>query len=274
MIIEAILWPLLVSLLSSLLIGLIGGLLAGLAGVGGGLIYTPFYFILLSKLADYDSPKVMGMAVSASLIAVVITALFSTKAHFRLGHVHLPSIRYLLPGLLLFSTIGLWSSFYIAEGIVLTLLAMLNLYIACSLHRVHSTAASKKIPLFPILLSAPIGYISGLLGIGGGTMLVPLLRYSQPLAIAVGTSSACGLLMAGGSCVLNFVLHDTWREALIVERPLFIASWLGIALSVSYGSTWAARMHQTYPEHTIQRWLQTLFFLLTLLLTSLALLRF
>jgi len=83
--------------------GLIGGILAGLAGIGGGLIYVPLFYAFMPS----DSQS-MAVHIFASMVAVVITAFFSSRAHLRLGHVDLSALSHLLPGLVVGAALGLW----------------------------------------------------------------------------------------------------------------------------------------------------------------------
>ncbi|MDF0590706.1 sulfite exporter TauE/SafE family protein [Candidatus Methanocrinis natronophilus] len=59
-----------------------------------------------------------------------------------------------------------------------------------------------------LLLGLPIGFISGLVGIGGGLMMVPVLAMAMGFGIhrAVGTSTAAIILTSSGG-VLSYVYH-------------------------------------------------------------------
>ncbi|TIU34343.1 MAG: sulfite exporter TauE/SafE family protein, partial [Mesorhizobium sp.] len=62
---------------------------------------------------------------------------------------------------------------------------------------------------------AVIGFVSSLMGIGGGTLSVPTLSsFSFPVHRAVGTSSALGLLIA-----LPAVAGFIWSGLAIAGRP-------------------------------------------------------
>ena len=59
-----------------------------------------------------------------------------------------------------------------------------------------------------LLLGLPVGFISGLVGIGGGLMMVPVLSMAMGFGIhrAVGTSTAAIILTSSGG-VLSYVYH-------------------------------------------------------------------
>ncbi len=260
---EASLIMLFSGLATGLLAGAIGGTLAGLAGVGGGLIYVPIFYACLPQQASG-----MPIAVFASLLAIVATGLASTRAHWRLGHIDGAACRRLLPGLILFASLGLMLTLHLPEALILSGLVILDIWLVWDYGRIIKIQP-RSISL--ALASIPIGYISGLLGIGGGTMLVPLLRRSLALRIAVGTSSLCGTAMAFCALLINLLLIDDWLP--LLQAPLFfiLGSGIGFLIILPQTSTWAARLHARITEADMQYLLRWLFALLAALLALAAL---
>jgi len=244
-------------LLVGVIAGAIGGTLAGIAGVGGGLIYVPLFYLAMPGDTENVSAQVI-----LSLAAVAMTGFFSARAHWRLGHLNRPAFRALMPGLLIGAALGLWSTLQIPEAAILLSLALLDAWIAWDYGR--ETEQSRAVPLTP--LSAPIGYISGLLGIGGGTMLVPLLRRSVALREAVGTSAMCGMVMALGAVVANLLFESQWQPLLKEQLPFIIGTLAGILLIIPYTAKWSADLHRDLPEQLVRTILKALFALLALLL--------
>ena len=100
------------------------------------------------------------------------------------------------------------------------------------------------LPAWPTLvgIGALIGQISGLVGIGGGTMTVPFLRWHRlTLQQAIATSAACGLPIAlGGSMnfallypgVTNYTLgYIQWPAALGIGLASTLTVPLGVRLA-------------------------------------------
>lgn len=242
--------------------GAMGGTLAGVAGIGGGLIYVPLFYLTMP-----GNQESLSIHVMASLIAVAMTGVFSARAHWRLGHLNRKVFRKLMPGLIIGATIGLWSTLKIPEAMILFALASLNAWIAWDYGRRQT--GKRVVPLTS--LSAPIGYISGTLGIGGGTMLVPLLRRQVSLREATGTSAACGMVMAFSAVLFNLLFESAWA-GLLSEQMLFLAGALaGIVLIIPRTTGWSARLHALLPELSVQRVLKGIFTLLStaLLLSAL-----
>lgn len=247
-------------LLVGLCAGALAGTIAGLAGLGGGLVYVPVYYAMMS-----DSSGNMALPVFASMVAITITGFFSARAHFRLGHISREALSHLLPGLVTGAAIGLWSTLRLPETLVLLGLAVLNGWIAFDYGRYCQRKNLRKTMQLP-LLSGPIGFISGAFGIGGGTMLVPLLRRFLLLRHAVGTSAVCGVLMAVSAVLLNLFFESDWHS-LLQEQLLFLsASWLGIALVLPKTTGWSAHLHEVTAEPMMRIILKGLFVFLSLVL--------
>jgi len=242
-------------LVYGLVVGLVaggaGGLLAGLAGLGGGLIYVPVFYALMP-----GSHETLSIQILSSMVAVFITGLFSTRAHWRLGHVQMPAFRQLIPGLTLGAGIGLWSTLHFPEAMILLALGLLDAWVAWDYGRKRVQKAG-TVSLFS--WSGPIGYVSGTLGIGGGTLLVPLLRRMLPLREAVGTSAMCGTVMALAAALLNIVVERQWAGLLAEQASFLVAAWLGIAIALPFSTRLSARLHARHPEAELRPALRMLF---------------
>ena len=237
--------------------GLLGGLMAGLAGAGGGLIYVPVFYALMP-----GNSEGMGSYIFASLVAVIMTGFFSSRSHWRLGHVDKVSIALFLPGLIVGAGLGLWSTLHVPGMWILLALAVLNAWVAFDYSRALklSVSANRK----SSWLAAPIGYTSGLLGIGGGTMLVPLLRRSLALRHAVGTSAVCGFMMALGAVAMNILLEGSWYGVLSQQWVFLLGAWLGIVSVLPVSINFSARLHDSMAEPTLCILLKSVFITLSL----------
>jgi len=234
-----------------ILAGGLAGALGGIAGLGGGLIYVPLFYALMP-----GDQQGIALHVMASMVAIVATGFFSARSHRRLGNVHMACCRQLIPGLILGAGLGLWLTLQVPEALVLLALALLDGWIAFDYGRDVKRQAGQP-PL--VLCSGPIGYVSGTLGIGGGTMLVPLLRRSLPLRQAVGTSAACGFAMAAAAVLVNMLFEHEWRAMLAGELSFLAGAWAGILLMLPASTRFAADMHRRLPEERMRKLLRAFF---------------
>ncbi len=192
------------------LLGIAAGLLAGLLGVGGGLVLVAALAWLL-PLHGIPPEAAMHAALASSLASIVLTALSSAYAHHRRGSVLWPTVRWMVPGLLLGGWLGSLAAIAL-DGEVLRLgVAGYCLLAAAQLGFGHVRAAlADAAPPRGLPMSAAgvgIGAVSAVVGIGGGSMTVPLLVWRGVAAVrAVGTSSACGVAI-GLASGLGYALN-------------------------------------------------------------------
>ena len=141
----------------------------------------------------------MQMALTTSLATIVITSISSTRSHHKKQAVLWPVVILLSPGIIF----GAWFGGLFASAIdgdklksffaVFEFAVAINLLIKTKPVQ-HNTAIKKTIALAG---GAVIGFISTLVGIGGGTMTVPFLHWLNiSMRKAVATSAACGFPIA------------------------------------------------------------------------------
>ncbi|MDQ3287870.1 MAG: sulfite exporter TauE/SafE family protein [Pseudomonadota bacterium] len=199
------------ALMMFLALGAVAGVLAGLLGVGGGLVLVAALAWLLPSLG-IPQEAAMHAALASSLASIVLTAAASARAHSRRGSVLWPTVRWMVPGLLLGGWIGSFAAVRIDGNILRYVVAAYCLIAAAQLHFGSVRAAdigSTLAPAGPGMAAAGVGIgaVSAVVGIGGGSMTVPLLVWRGIAPVrAVGTSSACGVAI-GVASALGYALH-------------------------------------------------------------------
>ena len=181
-----------------ILTGACAGFAAGLLGIGGGLIIVPVLFFIFSAQGQ-ETQYLMQMALTTSLATIVITSISSTRAHHKKQAVLWPLVFLLSPGIIL----GAWSGGLFASAInsdsLKSFFAIFEFAVAINLllHKQpaqHNTAIKKPVAAAG---GTVIGFVSTLVGIGGGTMTVPFLHwFNISMRNAVATSAACGFPIA------------------------------------------------------------------------------
>jgi len=183
------------------------GLLAGLFGVGGGIILVPAYYYVFVALG-YDIPQLMQICLATSLASIIVTSIRSVLSHNKRGAVDWGLLRGWAPGIALGALLGV----LVAAGLRSDVLALIfaGLASAVGLFLLLGQPAWRVAPEMPrgvarAILSPLVGFLSVLMGIGGGSFGVPLMTlYSVPMHRAVATAAGFGLLIAAPS-VLAFL---------------------------------------------------------------------
>jgi len=183
-----------------LAVGAAAGLLAGLLGVGGGLVIVAALAWMLPS-QGVPAAAVMHVALATSLASIVATSLSSSRAHCKRGAVMWPTVRSLVPGLLLGGVLGAVLAGRLPDALLRLGVAGFCFIAALQLatRRTPPDHGDAVVPQGRGLTAwgGVIGAVSALVGIGGGSLTVPLLiqRGARPVH-AVGTSAACGFAIA------------------------------------------------------------------------------
>ena len=204
-------------------IGLTAGVLSGLFGVGGGIVMTPGIQVLLG------APPIVALA--TPLPVIFPTALAGALAYRRRGEIDTRAAAWLVGPGLIGAALGAWLTDLVDTTLLLIVTAVLLGWQAIALLRKRERRGAGRPATAPILggIGALAGLVSGLLGIGGGLVMVPLLAgwLGMPLKRALGTS-----LLA----IVALVVPGTVVHALLGHLDL------GIGLALVVGAVPGARI--------------------------------
>lgn len=233
-----------------LALGAVAGVLAGLLGVGGGLVLVAALAWLLPS-QGVPEHAAMHAALATSLASIIITATASAYAHHRRGSVLWPSIAWLLPGILIGGWFGADLASHLSGEVLRRFVAFYCLLAAAQLSlnwpRARPTHAGSPRGGALTLAGIVIGVVSALVGIGGGSMTVPLLSWrGVPAVRAVGTSSACGvgigLASAAGYASQTAAIGMPSGSWGFVYLPAAIGISVASVLAAPYGVRLAHRL--------------------------------
>ncbi|ASM78353.1 membrane protein [Vitreoscilla filiformis] len=180
-------------------LGLCAGFLAGLLGIGGGMLMVPFLTMILSG-RGVGADMAVKMAIATSMATILFTSLSSVRAHHRRGAVRWEIVRGIAPGIVLGGLLAGAGAFAVLKGHTLAL--VFGLFVAFSATQMlqgKKPAASRQMPGWGGQTAAGtgIGFISGLVGAGGGFISVPFMTWCNvPIHHAVATSAALGFPIA------------------------------------------------------------------------------
>ena len=196
--------------------GVFAGILAGLLGVGGGIVIVPVLFFLFQSFG-VSPESAMLVATATSLATIVPTSISSIRSHNKKGNVDF----YLLKRWAVFILMGVLVGSWLVTRVEGTMLTMLFGVIAAlsALNMLFRTGKSALYPKLPnitgqTVMGASIGFFSSMVGIGGGTISVPLLTlYNYPAHKAIGTAAAIGLIISLPGTLTMLILGSTPTDA-------------------------------------------------------------
>ncbi len=228
-----------------LAVGLVAGLSAGMFGIGGGLVVVPALVWIFGSLG-IGGAELVQMAIGTSLATIVVTATASTLAHQRHGVIDWPLVGRLVPGLMAGAAAGaLWATSI--EGAALARLfglfeLVVALYMALG-SPVPEGGGQRPGRGETGVAGVLIGAVSALLGIGGGTLMVPYLSWrGVAMRRAVAVSAACGLPIAVAGAGAFFLLGAASSGGSFIHWPAFFALSLGALLFAPVGAGLAHRL--------------------------------
>ncbi|MGB0843681.1 MAG: sulfite exporter TauE/SafE family protein [Alphaproteobacteria bacterium] len=202
--------PLIIAMLTA---GLAAGFLAGLLGVGGGIVVVPALFFALGFLGVDEAIR-MQIAVGSSLATIVCTGFISAKSHYAKNNVNTDALKGWLLPIGLGVALGSVVASYLNSTDLALIFGVVAFLVACWLTfaKVAESDEGLKRPSLSVWYSSGgfVGFISALMGIGGGTISVPLLTWmGEKVHRAVGTSAAIGVAI-GLIGTLGFIITG-WR---------------------------------------------------------------
>lgn len=231
-----------------LAVGAFAGVLAGLLGVGGGIILVPAFFYVFQALG-YPDFQLMQVCLATSLATIIVTSIRSVMAHNKKGAVDWEILRSWAPGIVLGAVVG----FFIASSLRSATLQMIFgvLAIIVGLYMTFGKAHWRVGDAMPkgvarIVLSPVIGFLSVLMGIGGGSFGVPTMSlYNVPIHRAVATAAGFGVIIAVPS-VIGFLTVDLQSPPPFtigaVNLPAFILVIAMTLITAPWGAALAHRM--------------------------------
>lgn len=190
--------------------GLIAGFLGGLLGIGGGIVIVPA-LILLFDLQGVHGPTA-ALAVGTSLATIVFTSASAARAQIKHGAVRWDIVRIWTPFVLMGSFASGFAAAYSPDRALKGFIGCFLLVVAIVMLRNWQPAAHRLFPGIAVnaLIALTVGFVSGLVGIGGGNLIVPTLSYfnikiqsaaatASTLGVPIAAFGAGGYLLAGWS---------------------------------------------------------------------------
>ena len=195
-------------LIELVLLGLGSGFLAGLLGIGGGMLMVPFLTFFLSG-QGVGPDLAVKMAIATSMATIMFTSISSVRAHHKRGAVRWDLVKTLAPGIVIGSLVASLGVFALLKGSYLAI--FFGLFVGFSATQMFLNKKPEPTRQMPgtagrLGAGGGIGFLSGLVGAGGGFISVPFMTWCNvPIHNAVATSAALGFPIALAN-VVGYVL--------------------------------------------------------------------
>jgi len=236
-----------------LVIGAFAGVLAGLLGVGGGIVLVPAFFYAFQTLG-YGGDQLMQMCLATSLATIIVTSIRSVMSHNKKGAVDWEILRSWAPGIVIGAVVGMFVVSSLRSTTLQAIFGALALVVGLymGLGRAHwRLGQTMPSGAARAAFSPSVGFLSVLMGIGGGSFGVPLMSlYNTPIHRAVATAAGFGVLIAVPSVIgfLFVTIDPANRPPLTLGAVNLVAFALVIAMTLITAPLGAKLAHAMDPK--------------------------
>ncbi|MBH0231025.1 sulfite exporter TauE/SafE family protein [Halobacillus yeomjeoni] len=233
------------------LIGLLTAWIGSIAGLGGGVILVPALLFLSDHFESFNWVNPQSI-VGISLVVMIFTGMSSAISYIKHKRVDKKIGMLFLIGSIPGGIFGSWlnqffktDSFSLIFGVVMIAVSLLFFIprkpISIFQHGmkrekvVNGKSYTYQMPLvIGLILSFVVGLLSGLLGIGGGSLMVPamILLFQIPAHIATATSMFMIFFASISSSATHVLLgHVEWAYTLYFIPGAYIGGMLGARMN-------------------------------------------
>ena len=241
--------------------GCLGGFLAGLLGVGGGMIFIPFIQYMLSDFSNIPDSEIVKFTLANSIGLVFLSGISGISRQAKLKIYSFKNSLYIgIPGAIAASTMN-WAiqngNLYLKSDfqkvfLLFLLLSILNMIFGKQSTELEQNDIGKKI-LPKIVLGLLAGTVVALSGLGGGIIMVPLIRYllKKPIHEATSLSLSIVPLLSFVPIIQNMMAKNVpqliqngynFPQSGYIIWPYFIPLAIGVIFFSSFGQKTAQKV--------------------------------
>ncbi|WMW23105.1 sulfite exporter TauE/SafE family protein [Methanolobus mangrovi] len=231
--------------------------LFSMIGLGGAIFYVPFFYWL------------SGDFISSVTIALLLNTITSGSAAITYVRKQMVEFKITIPFIIASMTgaqIGAYFTKIVPVSLLLLVFSLLMLFVgeemifsrAQVMYREKHIDGNKRYLLI-VICGFLIGTVSGMLGIGGGTFIVPLLLI---LGFNIKRAAASSGFIVLFTSLSAFTAHvSSWEPDLHMVAAVVVASFLGAQLG-------SHLMHERIKAETLQKMFGTILLIMALRMLS------
>lgn len=246
-------------------LGLVVGFLAGLLGIGGGMTMVPVLTMVFAA-QRFPADHLVHMAVATSTATIVFTALSSIRAHHARGAIRWPIVAAIAPGIVLGSLAGPQFAALLPTAVLATVFGAFNWFSAWQMVVDRKPAPHREMPgvVATSAVGVGIGFVSALVGAGGGFLSVPFMTWCNVKAQhAIGTSAAIGLPIALAGTI-GYVVAGLRQDGMppLAVGYIYVPALACIVVASVLTAPLGARTAHSWPVGKLKKAFAALLFLL------------
>ena len=247
-------------------LGILSGLLAGMFGIGGGLIMVPVLIGTFINLG-FNEEIIVQLAIGTSISCIIFTSLSSANAHREKNSIDFDSLKPVATGIIFGAFLGALFAVQV-DGIILKItIATFILVVGLDI-LLNKDLLQNMFRLKPksVVVGSGIGFLSSILGIGGGTFSVPYFKGSGlNLTSAIGTSAACGVPIAIFG-TLGYIFAGINQNMLpnLSFGYIYLPALLGVSITSVFSAKYGADIAHYLSQTTLRRLMAGWFFIISI----------
>jgi len=250
--------------------GAFAGLLSGVFGVGGGIVLVPILSFLFMGL-HFPETHLMHMVLGTSLATIILTSISSARAHRLKNNVNSTLVIKMAPSVIVGTLLGTLLASQLHSVWLKIVIAAFELCIATQLMLNLNPSPYRSLPGSIVLglVGGLIGVASSLIGIGGGTLIVPYLIYCNlDPRQTIGTSAAIGLPIAVTGTLGYIFTGLTTQFVHPLPQPslgfVYLPAFIGIAIASVLTAPVGAALAQRLPILVLKRLFALLLYIVSI----------
>lgn len=252
-------------------LGVFSGLIAGLFGIGGGTLIVPVLVACFFSMG-FEESIIVHLALGTSMACIFFTGLASANAHKKKNAIDFGVMKPVVIGIIFGSFLGAIFAIQIAGSILKIIIGLFALFVAIQigfqleLRRRRSDNKSTS-----YVAGSSIGFLSSILGIGGGIFSVSYFKTSGlSLTTSIGTSAACGVPIAiFASLGYIFVGFNNSVLPPMSIGYIYLPAVIGVSMTSIFTAVYGAKLAHFISEKLLRNLLISLMLTISIYMIAL-----